>query len=224
MIVTIDGPTASGKSSVARDLAYHLSMYYLYSGLLYRGIAYLLWQSYGYDYSMIANVRKEDLDACVASLSYVFSPARGALLYADSHDITSHLKLSYIDNLSSIVSINAQVRDTVYHLQHTIADTHDIVVDGRDTGTSVFPHATYKFYLTAHDAIRARRWQQDQYKRGKTYTFAESLQKLRARDHQDTQRVLSPLLQAADAYHVDNSHLNITETVGYMCQYIHTCR
>jgi len=213
MIVTIDGPTASGKSSAARLLAEHMGAIYIYSGLLYRGVAYLLGTTWEYHADTIARADKKHIDWCVRALCYTYSPEHGACIYGNHESITPYMKSHYTDTLASSVSTNAYVRESINSLQQQLAEENHVVIDGRDAGTVVFPNADVKFYLTAAEYIRVLRWRHDQRKRGHLCSLLDSMRALRQRDRRDTLRATSPLKPAHDAYHVDNSQLTLTQTV-----------
>jgi len=221
MVITIDGPTASGKSSVARRLANRMFALYVYSGLLYRAIAYVLAYHRHYTDDTIHHASCDDVDWCIDILTYTYVPETGAHVYVDEHDITPHLKTSHVDTLASIVSMNAYVRHGVNMLQHRLAHKHTVVIDGRDAGTVVFPRADIKLYMTAAEYIRAMRWRSDQIARGHRYGLLESFRILRNRDMRDQSRDVSPLHQASDAYFIDNSQLDVYQTVKLVSMIIH---
>jgi cytidylate kinase len=217
MIITIDGPVASGKSTIAQRLAHDLGFYYLYTGLLYRGIAYVLVHQYGYDDVALKSPRHEDVDAVLTAgrLVYRYENEQAQVWY-DGVNITPFLKTKAVDATSSISSADPYVRAAILQLQVRIGHEHDVVADGRDMGTVVFPQAACKFFLTASPEVRAARWQADQQRAGIAYTFAEALQAVAMRDERDTTREHSPLKPAPDAIIVDNSDLDIAQTVAHM--------
>lgn len=222
MIITIDGPTASGKSSIARLLARDLSSYYLYSGLLYRALGYLLVREFGYSPEKLLNPDLEQVHKLLHDPSFVYGydAKDGAQIFFGNHDITMFLKTPEVDKYASMVSANPAVRTEILDLQRRIAQTFDIIADGRDCGTTVFPHAQYKFFLTAQPEVRAKRWQADQKKRGVAVSLEEALAALQDRDSRDTQRECSPLVVAPDAVVVDNSELNLEQTLALFKTYL----
>ena len=151
MIITIDGPTASGKSTLGRMLAKELGHYYLYSGLMFRALAYVLKNQYGYTNEQFEQPRIEDIDSVLAPKRFVYTydDQHKERIFFDGVDITPHLKAGGIDQLASVVSRNSAVRDRLTQLQRSIAESADVIVDGRDSGSVVFPYADYKFYVTA---------------------------------------------------------------------------
>ncbi len=224
MIITIDGPTASGKSSVARMLARDLSCYYLYSGLLYRALGYLLVRDYDYTLAQLAEPELTHMQAvlCDDGCVYQYDEHRGAQIFSYGESITHYLKTPEVDRYAYTVSADPQARAEILQFQRTLAQHHTIIADGRDCGTVVFPHAEHKFFLTADPAVRTRRWQLDQVRAGKEISFAESLAALHARDGSDVTRQHSPLIPAPDAQIIDNSELDLLQTLALFKQIIDT--
>lgn len=218
MIITIDGPAASGKSSVARCLAQKLGYYYLYSGMLYRACAYVLLKHGGYAKNQIAHLKPEIVSTFfnVIRIRYTYTPHHGEKIFFDDVDITHHLKTPLIDDASSMLSENPAIRHAIGIVQHAISTHSNIVADGRDMGTVVFPHAEIKFFLTASAEERARRWRVDQEKRGHQYSFTEAHALLSDRDQRDTIRAHAPLAVAPDAIMIDNTDLSSQETCARM--------
>ena len=221
MIITIDGPAASGKSTVARRLACELSCYYLYSGLLYRAMAYLLVKHYGYTRVQLeAPVEAHICEILVSGrLCYTYTVELGAQVFFDGVDCTPLLKTREVDDIASISSTALVVREAVLHLQRTLARDYDLIADGRDCGTVVFPEAHHKFFLMASPQIRAQRWHRDQQRLGKQLTFDEALAAVVERDERDTKRALCPLVIPQGAFVVNNSDLTLEETVTLFRQY-----
>lgn len=213
MIITIDGPAASGKSSAARCLAQKLGFYYLYSGLLYRGCAYVLLKE-GYTKEQLARIEPGIVSSVynVQRIRYHYTQREGEKLFFDATDITPFLKTPKIDDASSLLSANPFIRQAISVVQHAIGLQSDIVADGRDMGTVVFPRAEVKFFLTASVEARAVRWQQDQANQGHQFTIEEATTILSERDQRDTIRDHSPLSVAPDAIMIDNTQLTAQET------------
>lgn len=212
MIITIDGPTASGKSTVARLLAQRLNWYYLNSGLLYRAVAYLLQQKFGYNNEQLLHPTQSHLEHCLSLIDYHYNA--GARIMAEGRDITGELKTSSMDQAASLVATSSLVRHSLLAYQRTLAAHHDIVADGRDTGSVVFPQADYKFFLTASLQSRAKRWQHDQQRQGNYFGDRESSAHIEERDMRDSQRKDAPLVIATGAFVIDNSSMTIEETVS----------
>lgn len=207
MIITIDGPSASGKSTIAQLLAQHNTMYYINSGYLYRAYAYVMnTEPLTTHEQFLAHIKYE----------YINSPR----VFWHSVDITHFLKTPEIDRLSSQISGIQEVRPLITSLQRKLARHHDIVIDGRDCGTVVFPNAEVKFFLTASVEVRARRWQHMQLRHGHLITLEEAIRLIAERDIRDSTRHIAPLTQPVDAILVDSTHLSIEEVCATMQPYI----
>jgi len=225
MIITIDGPTASGKSTVSRILADQLSFYYLCSGLIYRAVAYLLVNNHGYTPETLAHVRLEDIMECAdpAKLRYEYDELSQERIFFENDDITLYLKDKFIDQVTSIVSVNKAVRKAVTAIQRDIAQYYDIVIDGRDVGSVVFPEASVKFFLTASVEVRAARWAKDQERYDNHLSLDEAIVLITERDDRDKNRTIAPLVIPQDAIVIDTSLLSIEQTVAKMMEHINGC-
>ena len=218
MIITIDGPAASGKSCAARYLAEKLGYYYLYSGMLYRACAYILLKHGGYSKAQFAHIKAGVVSGLfnVQRIRYLYTVRDGEKVFFDEVEITPHLKTPVIDEASSLLGINKAIRNAVSLVQHAIGTHENIVADGRDMGTAIFPHAEIKFFLTASVEERARRWQASQEKCGRLFTVQEAQAILTERDQRDTIREHAPLAVAPDAIMIDNTYLSAEETCEQM--------
>lgn len=215
MIITIDGPTASGKSTAARSIAKKLGYYYLYTGLLYRALAYLLMHHYSYTLDTIANpdLTQADLLLDPHRFNYRYSSQDGEQIFFDTINITDYLKGDVIGQAASILSTNPAIRERLNGLQRAIAHEQNVVIDGRDSGSVVFPHADKKFFLTAGEQVRAERWRTLQRKRGINCSFNEALDFIHTRDERDSNRSIAPLKIPEGAVVIDNSDLSSQETI-----------
>ncbi len=218
MIITIDGPAASGKSCTARCLAQKLGYYYLYSGMLYRACAYVLLKHGGYSKAQLAHIKPGIVSGLfnVHRIRYLYTARDGEKVFFDECDITPHLKTPAIDDASSLLGLNKAIRQAVSMVQHAIGTHENIVADGRDMGTVIFPHAEIKFFLTASVEERARRWQASQEKSERHFTLPEAHAILTERDQRDTIREHAPLAVAPDAIMIDNTFLSAQETCERM--------
>ena len=217
MIVTIDGPTASGKSTTAKALAKRLGYYHLNSGLLYRALAYLLTQAAGYTEKELQQPHPTDITCFLDPdrFQVAFEPDEMHVLF-EGTDITHFLKDKIFDTYSSILATNLDVREALRALQHALGKNVDLVVDGRDTGSVVFPDAQKKFYLTASPEVRAKRWQQMQQSLGNTVALDKAIETIKNRDKRDENRKIAPLIVPEDAITIDNSGLSIDQTIDRM--------
>ncbi len=221
MIITIDGPSASGKSTVARALARKLNFYYIYSGLLFRTVAYKLIHEYGYTIETIVHPDAVQVKCILDArrLVYRYEHGKEKIIY-DGVNITELLKTPIMDQAASIVSTNELVRDELLQLQRVIATDHDVIIDGRDAGSYVFPYADKKIYLTASLPQRAHRWQQALERRGTFLTLQDAHKELDIRDTRDMSRDIAPLIIPDGAVMIDNSDLTLQETLQKVLDHV----
>jgi CMP/dCMP kinase len=216
MIITIDGPAASGKSTLARLLAAKLGYYYLSSGLLFRGLAYVLMHEYHYHEEQFNNPREKDIQNAINRLEYAYDPREQEQLFFDGKNITLLLRDPQISRYSSILAPHAIVRAALNEWQHRIAASHSLVAEGRDMGSVVFPGAQVKFYLTASLEIRAQRWLKDQQSKGRSLSLAQAQEEIRSRDERDLNRSLAPLCVPQRAIIIDDSDLTKEQALAYI--------
>lgn len=200
MIVTIDGPAGSGKSTAARGLAQRLQFDFLDTGAMYRAVAWrCLQRSIDlHDESAVAE--------CARAMQLQLNQQH---VVVDGRDVTAEIRRPEVSHGSSIVAANPEVRRELAERQREFARGRNIVTEGRDQGTSVFPHAECKFYVTAAPEERARRRQRELNERHEqAVPFDEILRLIRERDERDKTRVIDPLRAAEDAIRVDTSGLS----------------
>ncbi len=211
MIIAIDGPAASGKSTVAKAIASRLGFEYLDTGAMYRAVAYRALQA-GLD------LEDEDAVSRIARdepISFTHDPETGLAthIYVDGEEVTAAIRTPAVDHAVSPVAKLARVRDAMVSQQRQLGQGHDIVVEGRDIGTVVFPDAEVKVFLTASAEERARRREIDHASTGHALGRDSVLAALERRDHIDSSRETSPLAQADDAHPLDTTGLTIDEVV-----------
>lgn len=220
MIITIDGPGNSGKSTVAQIVANKLGYLYLNSGYLYRAIAYLLERS-GVDpfHLTVITIGSIGEKISLDLLSYESEDNKPKIMYGNE-DITQYLKsCPQIDNYASYVSQNSDVRMLIVSYLRSLARFHDVVIEGRDAGTVIFPTAACKVFLTASLEARTQRWVDMLKQRGVTMTMENAQQELTARDERDVTRETSPLRIPHDAIIIDTTYLTIEQTVTAILAY-----
>ncbi len=212
-IVTIDGPAGAGKTTVAKALAKKLGCVYVDTGALYRGVAYEIEQQ-GRDWK-----DKAALANFLNTLDLSFKMDGTALtLMSSGQDITPFIRTPEITMLASAMSAIPAVRAALLGIQKQIAASRDAVFEGRDMGTTVFPHAPFKFFLSADIDTRALR------RHAEMGSDAPDLAKIKAdmakRDHNDASRDASPLMPAKDAVLVDSTRLTVAQVVEKMLSQI----
>ena len=216
--IAIDGTAGSGKGTLAKQLAKKLGFGYLDTGAIYRSVAYDKGET-GVDLSKGENIAK-----AVKKINFkvVFEADENGNKVQknilDGTDLGEKIRTEEISLASSIVSQVKEVREFATKIQHEIASSFDVVVEGRDIGTVVLPNANYKFFLTASPQVRARR-------RLKQLNLPEEnfesiLEEIVERDRRDMTRALSPLKAAEDAVYIDNSNQLPEETLREMLSYI----
>jgi CMP/dCMP kinase len=206
-VVTIDGPAGAGKSTVARRLADRLGWRFLDTGAMYRAVT-------------LAAVRGEvDLtnESALAGLVESLSVRLiGGRVMLGDEDITQLIRGVEVTQASKFVADSPSVRQRLMVWQRAIAAESNVVTEGRDQGTLVFPNAFRKFYLTASDLVRARRRVAEYEARGEAASFESVLSAQRDRDARDAARVIAPLKPAPDAVVIDTTHLSIEAVVDRM--------
>ena len=212
MIVAIDGPAASGKSTVAKLLAFRLGMAYLDTGAMYRALAVE---------ALEQGVHLSDVDALTAlahRAAVSFEHESGSPLptkvLVDGRDVTREIRTPEADSAVSPVSAVAGVREAMVEQQRRIAtECPHTVLEGRDIGTVVFPQAEVKVFLTASTEERARRRTVDMIDRGVPMSQSDVQARLESRDLYDSTREASPLVCAEDAFAIDTTGMTVDEVV-----------
>jgi cytidylate kinase len=217
MIITIDGPTASGKSTLAKLMAHKLGWKSLSSGLLFRALAYILTHSFGYTDATISSSTQADIHEALNPARFSFElTENGGIVKFDGVDITHLLKNNAIDNAASLIATDEFVRERLVVAQRQLVKNQNVVVEGRDTGSTVFPDAQMKFFLTAAPEVRAHRWLQDQERSDRQIVPEVAQQRIKERDERDMKRSVSPLIVPEGALIIDSSSMNPEQTVQYM--------
>ena len=206
MIIAIDGPSASGKSTTAKGVAEKLGITHLDTGAMYRTV------TWGLKKAAIHPSDDEKVRDFLKNLEIYFDASNH--IWLNGEDVSVEIRTGDISSRVSAVSAIPEVREKMVKIQRQIAGKKDCVLEGRDIGTVVFPDAEYKFFLMADTEIRAKRRLLDLERIGETSTLAELMDDIERRDAVDSSREHSPLLQAEDAIPIDTSHLTINEQIN----------
>ena len=196
-VIAIDGPAASGKSSVAQKLARRLGFVYVNSGAIYRAITWHLLQN---------RIRPEETERVSealesAALTCVVQDGE-ARIVVDDADPAEHLRDDHVNESVSRVSKLPRVREIVSEKLHDCARGHEVVIEGRDIGSVVFPQTPYKFYIDASPEVRLQR-----------RAAQGERDEITIRDRDDVSRAVSPLVKAEDAHLIDTSHVTVEQVV-----------
>ena len=211
MIIAIDGPAATGKSTTAKALAKRLGFTYLDTGAMYRAITLLILQKkvqIGENFALISLLKKFDLK--------IKQHEKQILVILNGEDVSNEIRRLDVTKYVSEVSALPAVRKSLVKIQRKIAKDQNCVVEGRDIGTIVFPDAEVKFYVVADYDVRAKRRLLDFKKLGEEKSIDELIEELKNRDKYDSEREHSPLLKANDAIEVDTTNLTFEEQVNFM--------
>ena len=206
MIIAIDGPSASGKSTTAKGVAEKLGITHLDTGAMYRTV------TWGLKKAAIHPSDDEKVRDFLKNLEIYFDASNH--IWLNGEDVSVEIRTGDISSRVSAVSAIPKVREKMVKIQRQIAGKKDCVLEGRDIGTVVFPDAEYKFFLVADTEIRAKRRLLDLERIGETSTLAELMDDIERRDAVDSSREHSPLLQTEDAIPIDTSHLTINEQIN----------
>ena len=209
--IAIDGPSGAGKSSLAKRLAAELGYVYVDTGAMYRAIGL---------YALRAGRNTKDAAAVAALLPDIrldIRPGTGSQrILLNGEDVTEAVRAEAVGMAASDVSAHPAVRDYLLATQRGLAESRNVLMDGRDIGTVVLPHATVKIYMTATPEARARRRLAELLAKGQPADYDTVLADIRLRDDQDTHRAVAPLRRAEDAVLLDTSDIGIEESYALL--------
>jgi cytidylate kinase len=206
-VITIDGPSGSGKGTVAKLVAKDLGYSYLDTGALYRAVA---WKA-AREKIDIDNI--DNLKGMLENIDISFGNEK---IFLDGQDISSEIRTSEIGELSSRVSAKQVVRKALFDLQRQMCLNGKIVIEGRDTGTTIFPESENKFYLDASVEERARRRFEELRLKEPDITVEKTIKDIRRRDMRDSSRESSPLTKTDDMVYIDSTDMTIGEVVSFI--------
>jgi len=208
MIIAIDGPAASGKSTTAIGVAKRLGITYLDTGAMYRAVTFGLIEN---------DIKFEDsseLDNYLKQIKLTLSENKSSnILNLDGRNVNKEIRSSKVTENVSEVSALKSVRDSMVIIQRKIAKKNDCILEGRDIGTVVFPNADFKFFLIADERSRAKRRQNDLKNMGEKKSIDNVIRDINKRDYKDSTRKHSPLKKSENAIIIDNSNLGINKVI-----------
>jgi cytidylate kinase len=204
-VITIDGPTASGKGTVAHRVADHLGFHLLDSGALYRLTALS---------ALRRGTNLQDEHAVAKVAEHLPARFNGGHIFLGTEDVGHAIRAEEVGNLASRIAALPAVRQALFALQLGFRQTPGLVADGRDMGTVIFPGARLKVFLTASVEARAQRRYKQLIDKGFSANMDDLLEDLQARDARDTQRTVAPLKPAEGAHLLDTSHMTVDDAVA----------
>lgn len=209
-VIAIDGPSASGKGTVAKRVAKHFGFHYLDSGALYRIVAFAAEQQ------AIDWKDEENVAACAKKLAIQFT---GEDVLVNQQNVSNEIRTEHIGQGASIVAAHPKVRAALFEVQRNFCQTPGLVADGRDMGTVIFPQAPLKIFLTASTETRAkRRYQQLLNANIANVRYEDILADLQARDARDQNRASAPLVMANDAILLETDQMSIEDAVQFVIE------
>ena len=204
-IVAIDGPAGSGKGTVAKILSDKCKLLYIDTGAMYRAVAY--------------KMLKENID--ISEENKIVELAKNSKIefidgktYLDGEDISKEIRTMEVTKIVSPVSSIVKLREILVDLQRKMAEDSDVIMEGRDITTVVFPNATYKFYLDADVEERAKRRYKENIEKGIDSSFEEILENIKKRDYNDMHKEVGSLTRTEDAHYIDSTNMTIDEVVS----------
>ena len=211
LTIAIDGPSGAGKSTIAKEIAAILDMEYIDTGAMYRAIGYKLQRE---------GVPIEDPELLAEALeTTVIDFVKGDIIL-DGEVINDKIRSPEVSQVASQVSAKAAVRNKLVALQQAMGDAKSVIMDGRDIGTVVLPHASFKFYITASTRERAiRRWK-ELTEKGKQISLEEVESAIIQRDYNDTTREVTPLRKAEDAMEIDTTNMTKEDVVNRIIEVV----
>ena len=214
--IAIDGPAGAGKSTIARKVAKELGFIYVDTGAMYRAMALYMINN-GIDAS-----ESEKISATCQSADITIKYENGLqVVYLNGANVNSLIRTEAVGNMASASSVNGDVRKKLVELQQKLAQTTDVVMDGRDIGTVVLPRADLKVYLTASSRVRAERRYKELTEKGVDCDLDAIEKDIIDRDYRDMHRDISPLKQAEDAVLLDSSYMTIDEVKDRILELYH---
>lgn len=217
-IITIDGPSGSGKGTLAAKLAAHYQYHLLDSGVLYRLLGLSL-----HKHDLLEKLDSQ-LDECIQyarQLDIKFETSTsGILVFLDGEDVSQTIRTERVGEYASKVAVVPELRQALFERQRAFAQSPGLVADGRDMATSIFPEARAKIYLTASAESRAERRVKQLQGMGLDAKINDILANIQARDKRDMEREVAPLKPAKDAYIIDSSELTIDQVFKLMVDYV----
>ncbi len=206
--IAVDGPAGAGKSTIAKAVAKRMNLIYVDTGSMYRALALFIVRQ-----KIALDDREKIIEKCGEADVTIRYEDGIQVVYLNGENVNAYLRTEEVGNAASAISPISEVRKKLVELQRKLAAESDCIMDGRDIGTCVLPHAQKKVYLTASSEVRAKRRYEELQAKGETCDLKKIQADIEERDYRDMHRETSPLKQAEDAVLVDTSDMTIEEVV-----------
>lgn len=212
LVIAIDGPAGSGKSTVAKEISKKLNIEYIDTGAMYRALTLK---------AIEEGIDIENTEDIIKLLERTEISFKNNSIFLDGVRVDDEIRRNIINkNVSNIAKIK-KVREDMVGIQQELSKTKNIIMDGRDIGTVVLPNAEYKFFLTASVEERAKRRYKELINRGQSeVTYNKILDEIKKRDYIDSTRKIAPLKKSSDAYEIDTTNMTISESVEKIIEII----
>ena len=210
-IVAIDGPSGTGKGTITELIAKKFNFQYLDTGATYRCVTLKMIKE---------NIKMDETEKIKEMLKNIKIEFDGEKVFLDGEDVSKQIREADVTSMVSQVSHLQEVRTAMVELQRRMSEGKEVILDGRDIGTNVFPNADVKIYLDATPEERAKRRYLQNKENGIEIPFEEILENVKQRDYIDSTREIAPLKKAEDAIYIDSSNMSIDEVVNEIKQII----
>jgi cytidylate kinase len=207
LVIAIDGPAGAGKSTISKLIAKNLGINYIDTGAMYRAITYKCIKE---------DIDVNDIQRVVDLCSRTDVDFVDNYIYLDGQRLNEEIRTLQVSSRVSDVAKIPQVREFLLEKQREIGKRSDVILDGRDVGTHIFPNAKYKFFLNASAQERGRRRYQELIDKGQSVVLEEIIEDIKKRDYIDSTREVAPLVKADDAIEVDTTSMTIDQVVTYI--------
>ena len=207
LVIAIDGPAGAGKSTISKLIAKNLGINYIDTGAMYRAITYKCIKE---------DIDVNDIQRVVDLCSRTDVDFVDNYIYLDGQRLNEEIRTLQVSSRVSDVAKIPQVREFLLEKQREIGKRSDVILDGRDVGTHIFPDAKYKFFLNASAQERGRRRYQELIDKGQSVVLEEIIEDIKKRDYIDSTREVAPLVKADDAIEVDTTYMTIEQVVTYI--------
>ena len=207
LVIAIDGPAGAGKSTISKLIAKNLGINYIDTGAMYRAITYKCIKE---------DIDVNDIQRVVDLCSRTDVDFVDNYIYLDGQRLNEEIRSLQVSSRVSDVAKIPQVREFLLEKQRDIGKRSDVILDGRDVGTHIFPDAKYKFFLNASAQERGRRRYQELIDKGQSVVLEEIIEDIKKRDYIDSTREVAPLVKADDAIEVDTTSMTIDQVVTYI--------